>query len=435
MQATVETISNLERRMTVVVPMKSIEEEVSQRIANLARTVKLAGFRPGKVPLKIVQQQYGAQVRNEVLSKTVEETFSDAVEENKLRVAGFPNIEHKPLAEAAEQFEYTATFEIFPEVTVGKLDKIKIEKPIVEVSDADVKKTIDVLVKQRAVFEPVKRAAKKGDKVKITLRALIDGQEVENTGEQGLELVLDEGGRVPEFDDNLAGNKPGSNKTFEITYAEDHKPEQLAGKTVQYEVAFLEVAQPKLPEVDAEFARSLGVEDGNVEKMRSEIKDSLVQEVDKRIKTKLKEQVFQALVDAVNVELPKAVVGAEVNRLMHVTQNNLQQRGVDVSNVTLEPAMFEDQAIRGASLRLILGEIINKNELHATPEQIRAMVDQFAQSFERPEEVVRWYYEDPKRLDEPAALATEENVVNWVLASAKVTDKKVKFDDLMGNTQ
>lgn len=435
MQATIETISNLERRMTVVVPMKSIEEEVSQRITHLARTVKLAGFRPGKVPLKLVQQQYGTQVRNEVLSKTVEETFSDAVEENKLRVAGFPNIEHKPFAEAAEQFEYTATFEIFPEVSIGKLDKVKLEKPVVEVSDADVKKTIDVLIKQRAIFEPVKRAAKKGDKVKITLRAMIDGQEVENTGEQGLEIVLGEGGRVAEFDDNLAGNKAGSSKSFEIAYPKDHKPEQLAGKTVQYEVSFIEVAQAKLPEVDAEFARSLGVENGDVEKMRSEIKDSLVQEVDKRIKAKLKEQVFQALVDAVNVELPKAVIGAEINRLMHVTQNNLQQRGVDVSNVTLEPSMFEDQAKRGASLRLILGEIINKNELHATPEQIRAMVDQFAQSFERPEEVVRWYYDDPKRLDEPAALATEENVVNWVLASAKVTDKKVKFDDLMGNTQ
>lgn len=435
MQATVETISNLERRMTVVVPMKSIEEEVSQRIANLARTVKLAGFRPGKVPLKLVQQQYGAQVRDEVLSKTVERTFSDAVEENKLRVAGFPSIEHKPFGDVQDQFEYIATFEVFPEVKVDNLDKVKVEKPVLEVSDADVKKTIDVLVKQRATYESVKRAAKKGDKVRITLRALIDGEEVENTGEQGIDLVLGEGGRYPEFDDNLAGGKAGTSKTFDIAYPEDHKPEQLAGKTVSYEVNFLEVQQAKLPEVDAEFARNLGIEDGDVEKMRAEIKQSLTQEVDKRIRARIKEQVFQALVDHVEIELPRALIDAEINRLMHVTKNNLQQRGVDVGNITLEPALFEDQAKRSASLRLILGEIINKNNLLATPEQIRAMVDQFGQSFERPEEVVNWYYEDQKRLEEPAALATEENAVNWVLASAKVTEKKVKFDDLMGNSQ
>lgn len=434
MQATVETISNLERRMTVVVPMQSIEEEVNQRIASLARTVKLAGFRPGKVPLKLVQQQYGAQVRDEVLSKTVERTFSDAVEENKLRVAGFPSIEHKPFGDVQDQFEYIATFEVFPEIKVDKLDKVKIEKPVLEVGDADVKKTIDVLVKQRATYESVKRAAKKGDKVRITLRALIGGEEVENTGEQGIELVLGEGGRFEGFDDNLIGNKAGSSKTFEITYPEDHKPEQLAGKTVSYEVTFLDVQQAKLPEVDAEFARNLGVEDGDVEKMQAEIKESLKQEVDKRIRARLKEQVFQALVDNVEVDLPRSLLDVEVKRLMQMTRNNLQQRGVDVSNISLEPALFEDQAKRSASLRLILGEVINKNNLHATPEQIRAMVDQFGQSFERPEEVVRWYYEDPKRLDEPAALATEENVVNWVLASAKVTDKKVKFDDLMGNS-
>jgi trigger factor len=435
MQATVETISNLERRMTVVVPMKSIEEEMSQRLASLARTVKLPGFRPGKVPLKLVQQQYGAQVRDEVLSRTVEKTFSDAVEENKLRVAGFPSIEHKPFDEVKGEFEYIATFEVFPEIKVENLGKVKIEKPVLEVSDADVKKTIDVLVKQRATFEPVKRAAKKGDKVRITLRALIDGEEVENTGEQGIELVLGEGGRYPKFDDNLAGVKAGSTKTFEIAYPADHKPEQLAGKTVSYEVNFLDVQQARLPEVDAEFARSLGIEDGDVEKMRAEIKESLRQEVDKRIRARLKEQVFQALVEHVEIEIPCSLIDVEINRLMQATRSNLQQRGMDVSNITLEPALFEDQAKRATSLRLILGEIIGKNNLLATPEQIRAMVDQFAQSFERPEEVVRWYYEDPKRLDEPAALATEENAVNWVLSSAKVTEKKVKFDDLMGNSQ
>jgi trigger factor len=322
---------------------------------------------------------------------------------------------------------------VFPEIVIGDLSKSKIERPVLEVGEADVKKTLDVLQKQRATFEPVKRASKKGDRVNIVLRALINGEEVESTGEQGLNLVLGEGGRVQEFDDNMIGSKPGATKTFDITYPEDHQPEQLAGKTVTYEVTFNTIEQPKLPEIDTEFAKTLGVEDGDVEKMKAEIKASLTQEVEKRVRLKLKEQAFEALIEAAKLELPKAVIGAETNRLMQMMQNNLQQRGMDVSNVNLEPALFEDQAKRNATLRLVLGEVVNKHQLQANAEQVRAMVEQFAQSYERPEDVIRYYYDDPKRLDEPAALATEENVVNWVLEAAKVTDKKVKFDDLMGN--
>jgi trigger factor len=433
MSVTVETISTLERRMTISVPMKPLEEEVNQRISRLARTAKMAGFRPGKVPMNLIHQQHGPQVRDEVLSSAVERSFMEAVEEKKLRVAGFPNIEHKPFAEATEQFEYIATFEVFPEVVIGNLSKIKIERPVLEVSDADVKKTIDVLIEQRATFEPVKRAAKKGDKVNVVLNASIDGKQVESTGEQGIDLVLGAGGRVAAFDENLIGNKPGSKKTFEITYPADHKPEQLAGKTVSYGVTLSSVEQAILPKIDADFARSLGVEDGNVKKMQAEIKESLKQEVAKRIRAKLKEQVFAALVTSVKVEVPRALVGSEINRLMQLAQQNLQQRGVDLSSVNLEPAMFEEQARQGATLRLILAELVNKHSLQANADQIRAMVDQFSQSFEQPEDVVRWYYADPKRLDEPAALATEENVVEWVLKSAKVSDKKVKFDDLMRN--
>lgn len=433
MSATVETISNLSRRITVVVPMQPIIEEVNQRLNRLARTAKLPGFRPGKVPRRLIEQQYGAQVRSEVLSSTVERTFTEAVEENKLRVAGFPEIQHQPVSDDAEKFEYTATFEVYPEVVLGDLSKVKIERPVLELKDADVQKTLEVLRQQRATFEPVKRASKKGDKVRITLTASIDGQQVESTGDQGIDLILGEGNRYPEFDEQLIGNKAGSEKTFDISYPEDHNPAQLAGKTVSYSVKFESVEQPKLPEVDAEFARSLGVEDGDVEKMLAEIKVSLGQEVEKRVKARLKEQAFEALLENVELELPRALIDAEIGRQMEITRRNLQQRGVDISNINLEPALFEEQAKRSTKLRLILSDIIIKNNLQATPEQIRAMVEQFGQSFERPEEVVRWYYADPKRLDEPAALATEENAVNWVLAQAKVSDKKVKFDELMGN--
>ncbi|MCB5184452.1 trigger factor [Methylobacillus gramineus] len=433
MQATVETISNLERRMTVSVPVQSLEEEVAQRINRMARTVKLPGFRPGKVPLGMVRQQYGAQVRNEVLSDAVERSFNDAVEQNKLRVAGYPNIEHKPYAEADDKIEYIATFEVFPEVAIADLSKIKIERPVLELGEADVKKTIDVLLRQRATFEAVKRASKKGDKLNISLIASIDGAEVERTDANGLDLVIGEGGRFPAFEDELTGNKVGSNKVFEVAYPEGHKPEQLAGKTVSYDVTFNTVEQAKLPEFDADFARGLGVEDGDVEKMREEIKGSLKQEVEKRVRAKLKEQAFQALLDNSTLDVPKAFINAEIGRLIQATENNLKQRGVDLSNVNLEPALFEEQAQRNASLRLILSELVNANDLQANAQQVRAMVDVFAQSFERPADVVTWYYADVKRLDEPAALATEENIVEWVLKSAKVADKKVKFDDLMGN--
>lgn len=433
MALNVETISKLERRITVTVPLQPLEAQIKQRLGQISRTAKFAGFRPGKAPIGLVNQHYGDQVRDEVYSGAVEKSFGEAVEENKLRVAGYPNIEHKPFAEAAETFEYTATFEVFPEVTIGDLSKIKIERPVLEVGEADVKKTLDVLVKQRVSYEPVKRAAKKGDRVNVTLKAFLDGNEVESTGDNGIDLVLGEAGRMAQFDDELTGGKAGTTKQFEITYPEDHNPAQLAGKTVAYEVNFVSVSQPKYPEIDAEFAKTLGIEDGDVEKMKAEVAESLKQEVDKRVSAKLKEQVFQALVDSADFEIPRVLLGTEINRMMQTTEQNLKQRGADLGNIKLEPAMFEDQAKRSTKLRLILGELINTNNLHANADQVRAMVDVFAQSFERPSDVVTWYYADPKRLDEPSALATEENAVAWVLSKAKVTDKKVKFDDLMGN--
>lgn len=431
MAASVETISSLERRMTVKVPLAPLEGQIRQRLSQISRTAKFAGFRPGKAPIGLVNQHYGDQVRDEVYSKAVETSFGDAVEENKLRVAGFPNIEHKPFAEAATEFEYTATFEVFPEVKLGDLSKIKLEKPSLEVTDADVEKTLDVLVKQRVSYEPVKRAAKKDDRVNVSLTASIDGNVVESTGDKGIDLVLGEPNRMAAFDDELIGGKTGSSKTFEITYPADHNPAELAGKKVSYTVTFNSVSQPVLPKVDAEFAKSLGVDDGDVNKMRAEIKLSLEQEVEKRIKARVKEGVFQALVAAAEFEVPKALIGAEINRMMQMTAQNLQQRGMDPKDIQLEPGMFEEQAKRGTALRLILSEIVNTNSLQANADQVRAMVDTFANSYEKPEELVNWYYADVKRLDEPAALATEENVVNWVLEKAKVSAKKIKFDELM----
>jgi trigger factor len=429
MAASVETISGLERRMTVKVPLAPLESQIKQRLTQISRTAKFSGFRPGKAPIGLVNQHYGDQVRDEVYSKAVETSFGEAVEENKLRVAGFPNIEHKPFKEAATDFEYTATFEIFPEIKLGDLSKLKIEKPTLEVAEADVEKTLEVLVKQRVSYEPVKRAAKKDDRVNISLKASIDGQQVEDTAGKGMDLVLGEAGRVPLFDDALVGGKTGETKDFNITYPKEH--EQLAGKKVHYEVTFNSVSQPILPKIDAEFAKSLGVEDGDVKKMRAEIKLSLEQEVEKRVKARVKESVFQALIAEAKLDLPMALIHAESNRMMNMTAQNLQQRGMAAKDIQLEPTMFTEQAKRSTALRLILSEVVNANKLQANADQVRAVVDTFANSYEKPQELVDWYYADVQRLDEPAALATEENVVNWVLDKAKVTTKKIKFDELM----
>lgn len=431
MAVSVEKISNIERRMTITLPLSELDGVIQRRLSEISRTAKFSGFRPGKAPMTLVSQQYGAQARDEVFSKAVETSFSDAVVENKLRVAGFPNIEHKPFAEAATELEYVATFEIIPEVTVGDVSKVTIDKPVLSVSKADIDKTIDVLTKQRVSYEPVKRASKKEDRINIDLTASIDGEQVETTGNKGMDIVLGEVGRIEAFDKELTGAKAGDTKEFQIKYPEDHNPEVLAGKKVDYVVTYNSVSQPVYPEVDAAFARELGVPDGDVEKMRAEIKLSLEQEVEKRIAAKVKEQAFQSLVDSTKVELPKALVSEEVNRMMQMTEQNLKQRGMDPKTIQLQPEMFTEQAERSTALRLILSELVNKEKLQAEAGQIKAMVETFAQNYEKPAQMVDWYYADVKRLDEPAALATEHNVVEWVLTKAKVKDTKVKFDELM----
>lgn len=434
MAVSVETISNIERRITVTLPLADLESIIQRRLKEISRTAKFSGFRPGKAPMSLVSQQYGAQARDEVFSKAVETSFSDAVVEHKLRVAGYPSIEHKPFQEASSELEYTATFEIIPEVTMGDVSKIKVEKPILSVGDKDVDKTIDVLVKQRVTYSPVKRASKKEDRINIDLTASIDGEQVESTNNKGMDIVLGELGRIEAFDKELTGGKAGDTREFQIEYPADHKPEQIAGKKVDYVVTYNSVSEPLYPEVDKKFARDLGVADGDVNKLREEIKLSLEQEVEKRIEAGVKEQVFQGLVDVTEVDLPKALVGEEISRMMQMTAQNLQQRGMDPKSIQLQPQMFEEQAKRSTALRLILSQLVNAENLQANADQVRAKVEAFAQNYEKPDQMIDWYYSDVKRLDEPAALATESNVVEWVLAKAQVKDKKVKFDEFMAGS-
>ena len=431
MATAVETLSNLERRITVNVPVEPLQKEMSSRFQRLTRTAKVPGFRPGKAPLKMIEQQYGPQVKEEVFAEAIETSFGQAIQENKLRVVGMPNIQHKPLNQVKEDFEYTATFEVFPEVTLGDFKAISIDKPDAQITDKDVNKTIDVLLKQRAQFIESKEASAKGDRLTLTLTSFINDKQVETTGDKPIQIILGDDSRFAIFDDHLVGGKAGESKTFEVNYPETHNPKELAGKTVQYNVNFILIAKPKLPEVNAQFAQSLGVVDGNVDQMREEIKQSLEQELDKRVKIKLKEQVFTQLLDICKADLPKTLINVEINRMAQSTYANLKQRGADLKQFKLEPSMFEDQAKKTCKLRLILAEIVEKNNLRATADQIKAMVNEFALNFDDTEEAVQWFYAEPSRLEEPTALATEVNVVEWFMTQCKVQNKKTTFDELM----
>ena len=431
MATAVETLSNLERRITVKVPVEPLQQEMSSRFQRLTRTAKVPGFRPGKAPLKMIEQQYGPQVKEEVFAEAIETSFGQAIQENKLRVVGMPNIQHKPLNQVKEDFEYTATFEVFPEVTLGDFKAISIDKPDAQITDKDVNKTIDVLLKQRAQFIESKEASAKGDRLTLTLTSFINDKQVETTGDKPIQIILGDDSRFAIFDDHLVGEKAGESKTFEVNYPETHNPKELAGKTVQYNVNFILVAKPKLPEVNSQFAQSLGVLDGNVDQMRDEIKQSLEQELDKRVKIKLKEQVFTQLLEVCNADLPKALINLEINRMAQSTYANLKQRGADLKQFKLEPSMFEDQAKKTCKLRLVLAEIVDKNNLRASADQIKAMVNEFALNFDDTEEAVQWFYAEPSRLEEPTALATEVNVVEWFITQCKVQNKKTTFDELM----
>jgi len=431
MATAVETLSNLERRITVKVPVKPLQQEMSSRFQRLTRTAKVPGFRPGKAPLKMIEQQYGPQVKEEVFAEAIETSFGQAIQENKLRVVGMPNIQHKPLNQVKEDFEYTATFEVFPDVTLGDFKAISIDKPDAQITDKDVNKTIDVLLKQRAQFIESKEASAKGDRLTLTLTSFINDKQVETTGDKPIQIILGDDSRFAIFDDHLVGEKAGESKTFEVNYPETHNPKELAGKTVKYNVNFILVAKPKLPEVNSQFAQSLGVLDGNVDQMRDEIKQSLEQELDKRVKIKLKEQVFTQLLEVCNADLPKALINLEINRMAQSTYANLKQRGADLKQFKLEPSMFEDQAKKTCKLRLILAEIVDKNNLRASADQIKAMVNEFALNFDDTEEAVQWFYAEPSRLEEPTALATEVNVVEWFITQCKVQNKKTTFDELM----
>jgi len=433
MQANLESLGQLERRLSVALPVEQIDTEVENRLKRLARTVKVHGFRPGKVPLKVVAQQYGSNVREEVMGDALQRSFSDAVRQQNLRVAGYPRFEVKTATPGAGQFEFSAVFEVYPDVKIADLSKVAVERPSVQVGDAEVDKTIDILRKQHASYESVQRGAAVDDRISIDYRGTLAGVEFKGGQAAGYQMVLGEGRMLEGFETQVTGMDAGETKKFDLTFPEDYHGRELAGKTATFEVTLNEVAEPRLPAADAAFAKSLGIEDGDLAKMRAEIKANLEREVKKRIQVKVREQVMQALLDNVQLELPKALLAAEIESLMQQTRADLQARGVNIANIPLDAAIFEEKARKRVALGLILAELVRAHNLTAKPEQVRAMVDEHAQSYEHPQEVLNWYYGSAERLREVESLALEDNVVQWVLGQVKVEEKPAGFDELMGN--
>jgi trigger factor len=430
MQAQLETLGQLERRLDFAIPATDIQNAVDSRLKRVARTARIQGFRPGKAPLKIVAQSYGAQVHEEVMGEQVQAAFASAVQAQQLRVAGYPRFEGKPSTDGT--FTFSATFEVYPEFTVGDLAGKEIERPVLAVTDAEVDKTIDILRKQRTKFERVERAAEKGDRVIVDFKGTIDGVAFAGGSSDNFAFQVGEGQMLPEFDSAVMGLKEGESKTFDLAFPADYHGKDVAGKTAQFEVAVKNVAAAVLPAIDADFARALGIEDGDVEKLRAEIRKNVEREVKRRLTARAKEVVMQALLDITPIELPKSLVGLEIGRLIENAKQEMQQRGFDPKDMPFPPEIFEEQAKRRVSLGLILAEVVRANGLQAKPEQIKAIVEEFAESYEHPEEVVKWYYASSDRLEGPEAMALEDNVVEFVFAKAKTVDKALAFDELMG---
>ena len=429
--ANVENLGTLERRVSMAIAADEIERKVDERLKKLARSVRMPGFRPGKVPLKLVAQTYGPQVRSEVLSDAVQKEFSDAVKQANLKVAGYPKIEKKDPASSA--LEFNATFEIYPEVKVGDLAGASIERPQLEVDDAAVEKTIEILRKQRTRFEPVQRPARDGDRLAVDFKGSIDGQPFAGGEASDFAFTLGEGRMLPEFEAAARGMAAGEQKTFELAFPADYHGKEVAGKKASFAMTLKKIDEPRLPEVDAEFAKALGVADGDTGKMRAEVRANVEREVKKRVEAKTKDQALQALLAAAPFEVPKSLIGMEAASMAERAVADLKARGVNPEQVPINPQAFEEAARRRVALGLVIAELARSENLQPKPAEVRALVEQEAQSYESPAEVVKWFYMQPERLTEMEGVALEANVVRWALSKAKVVDKDMPFDELMGN--
>ena len=428
MQNQVETLEGLQRRITLQLNLADVESEVDKRLRQLVKTVRMSGFRPGKAPLKIVAQRYGGEIRGEVMGEALQRGFAEAARANNLSVAGYPHFDRGEGEDA-----FTATFEVFPHIVLGDVSQIKVTRPVVEVTDANVDRTLEVLRKQRLHYHAVDREARASDRVHVDYVGRIGGEPFQGGEARDFPVVLGEGRTLKDFEGQLLGMRPGESKRFDVTFPDDYFAKELAGRTASFEVTVKSLHEPHLPEVDAEFARSLGIHDGDVAKLREEIAANLRREAKRRIQAKVKEQVMQGLLEVTPFDVPKSLIAIESRALLERAVNDLKARGMKEQDIHLKTEVFEPQAKRRVALSLLLNEIARSQGIRAEADQVRALVEDFAQSYEDPAEVVAWYYQDANRLREAESLVLEDNIVNWVLERAQVTDETAALEALMGN--
>ena len=428
-------VNSLERRIDLSLPLAAIDQDVAQRLKHLARTVKMPGFRPGKVPFKMVTQQYGRDARSEAIGAANEKSFGEKVREQKLRVVGYPRFEPKTGEGAADplMLEFCAVFEVYPEVVLGDITGCEIEKPALTVTEAEVDQTLEVLRKQRVTYVAAPRPAASGDRVVIDFFGRRNGELFPGGEGHDFEIILGAGKMLADFEAAVTGLSSGAGKTFDLTFPADYQAPDLAGQTVQFEVTVKSVESSQLPDLDAEFAKSLGVADGDLAKMRDEVRANLEREVKKRLQERIKSQVMDALLAVNPLTVPKAMVDQESRQMAEAALRDMESRGMSVKNVPVEPSWFTEQAKRRTSLGIIVAELVKEKALAAKPEQVRALIDDFAATYEDPAEVVRWYYSQPERLAEAEGLVMENNVVDWVLGNARIKEKQLSFDELMGS--
>ena len=433
MAVTVETLDKLERRITLTLPAETISREVESRLRKLSRTVKADGFRPGKVPMSVITQRYGWSVHNEVMNDQVGKAFSDAANEAKVRVAGMPRITARE--DAAEgELAFDATFEVYPEVKLPDLGEVPIERVSTEVTEQAVDKTLDILRKQRRTFaeRAADEPAAEGDRVMVDFEGKIDGVPFEGGKAEGFQFVLGEGQMLVAFEDAVRGMKAGESKTFPVQFPADYRGQDVAGKEADFLVTLKKAEAASLPVVDEAFATSLGIDEGTVDGLRADIRRNLEREVKFRVIARNKAAVMEALAKTAELDVPAALVSGEIERMTEAARADLKQRGVkDADTAPIPPDVFREQAERRVRLGLVVGELVRSQNLQARPEQLQAHIEEMAQSYEKPAEVMRWYLGDRQRLSEVEGVVIENNVTRHVLEHARVLDKVLPFDELM----
>ncbi len=433
MAVTVETLEKLERKMTLSLPVGTIQSEVDTRLKRLARTVKMDGFRPGKVPMNVVAQRYGYSVHYEVMNDKVGEAFSAAANEAKLRVAGQPRISEKEGAPEGELL-FDAVFEVYPEVKLGDLSAAAVEKLQAEVTDAAIDKTLDILRKQRRTFaqRAMDSAAQDGDRATIDFEGKIDGEVFPGGKAEAFQFLVGEGQMLKEFEDAVRGMKSGESKTFPLNFPEDYHGKDVAGKQADFLVTVKKLEAANVPEVNDALAKSLGIADETVAGLRADIRKNLEREVKFRLLSRNKNAVMDALIASAELDLPKSSVQAELDRMVEAARADLKQRGIkDADKAPIPDDIFRPQAEKRVRLGLVVAELVRSNQLQAKPEQLKAHIEELAASYEKPEDVVRWYLSDNRRMAEVEAVVIENNVTDFVLSKAKVTEKAIDFDELM----